>query len=343
MKHSSSSPQTVLVTGGSGFIAAHVLNSFLSRGYHVKTTVRSDASAAKIKKTHAEFLDLLSFVVVKDIEAEGAFDEAVKGVDGVIHTASPFYMSGVKDNEKELLNPAVKGTTRILESAAKQGPKISRVVITSSFAAIWNGGQGMWPEHTYTADDWNPVTWEDAKTSDNGALVYCASKTFAEKAAWKFVEDNKVDFDLSTVCPPMVYGPAAHAVESLDKLNTSSADIYRLTNGTESSVPDTSFFAFVDVRDVGEAHLRAYEVPEAGGQRYFVTGGQYTYQQVCDIIREAFPERISKTPKGETGAPIPPVYKVDASKAEKELGIKFTGLKECILDMVKQFSELEAR
>lgn len=74
---------TVLVTGGSGYIAAHVLNSFLSRGYNIRATVRSQNSAEKVKKTHSQYADQLTFAIVEDITKQGAFDEAVKGVDGV--------------------------------------------------------------------------------------------------------------------------------------------------------------------------------------------------------------------------------------------------------------------
>jgi uncharacterized protein YbjT (DUF2867 family) len=74
---------TVLITGGSGYIAAHVLNSFMSRGYNVRATVRSQKSAEKVKKTHSQYADKLSFSIVEDITTPGAFDEAVKGVDGV--------------------------------------------------------------------------------------------------------------------------------------------------------------------------------------------------------------------------------------------------------------------
>lgn len=76
-------------------MAAHVLNSFLSRGYTVRTTVRSQATAEKVKETHKQYLDQLSFAIVPDVAAPGGHDEAVKGVDGVIHTASPFVSSKV--------------------------------------------------------------------------------------------------------------------------------------------------------------------------------------------------------------------------------------------------------
>lgn len=79
--------KTVLITGGSGFVAAHVLNAFLSRGYNVRTTVRSASTAEKVKKSHAKYhakyLSLLSFTIVPDVQTPGGHDEAVKGVDGV--------------------------------------------------------------------------------------------------------------------------------------------------------------------------------------------------------------------------------------------------------------------
>jgi nucleoside-diphosphate-sugar epimerase len=75
--------RTVLITGGSGFVAAHVLNAFLSRGYNVRTTIRNDQSAENIKKSHSKYLGQLSFAIVKDVAEPGGHDEAVKGVDGV--------------------------------------------------------------------------------------------------------------------------------------------------------------------------------------------------------------------------------------------------------------------
>ena len=105
---------------------------------------------------------------------------------------------------------------------------MKRVVITSSFASILDIDQGTRSGYTYTENDWNPVTYETASKQDtDGSVAYSASKTFAEKAAFDFVKKNKPNFNISTICPPMVYGPAAHAPPSLDKLNTSSADIYR--------------------------------------------------------------------------------------------------------------------
>jgi nucleoside-diphosphate-sugar epimerase len=250
----------------------------------------------------------------------------------------------VENNEKDLLDPAIKGTTEVLTSIKKINPNVKRVVITSSFAAIIDMDKGTRPGYTYSEKEWNPVTYETAANPDtDGGVAYCASKTFAERAAYDFVEKEKPNFSVSSILPPMIYGPAAHTVTSLDHLNTSSADIYRLMNGSEKSVPDTTFYAFVDVRDVAEAHARAYESAEAAGQRFFTTGGSFTYQQVCDIIRKDFPEKVHLVPEGTPNAPFPDVYKVDNSKAKKELGLTFRSLQTTIHDQVTEFIALEKK
>jgi nucleoside-diphosphate-sugar epimerase len=333
--------KTVLVSGGSGYVAGNVLHAFLSRGYNVKTTVRNDSSAEKIKKAHAKYVDQLSFAINEDVQKPGGFDEAVKGVDGVIHTASPFVMH-VEHNKQDLLDPAIHGTEEILNSIIKYNPNVKRVVITSSFAAILDMDKGPRPGYTYTEKDWNPVTYEIASKDDtDGGVAYCASKTFAERAAWDFVEKNKPNFSVATLCPPMVYGPAVQNPTSLDHLNTSSADIYRLCDGSEKEVPETQFYAFVDDRDLGEAHVRAYENPAAAGQRYLITSSGYTYQQVCDIIRRDFPELKDRTPEGTPGAPFPDVYKLSNEKAKRDLGMTFRSLETTIHDMVKEFLVVE--
>lgn len=336
------SKQTILVTGGSGFVAAHVLNSFLTRGYNVRTTVRSEATADKVRKTHSKYTESgqLTFAIVKDVAQAGAFDEAVKGVDGVVHTASPFQLA-VENNVRDLLDPAVKGTTEILEATHKYNPGVKRVVITSSFASIIDPFQGLRPGHVYTEADWNPTSWEDAASTPNGAIAYLASKVYAEKAAFKFVEEKKPNFSIATICPPMIYGPNAHLVEDFAKLNTSSAEIYSFINGSKTEVGDAAFPAFADVRDVAEAHVLAYEKEEAAGQRYLISTGNYSNQQFCDVIRKHFPELKDRVPEGTPGAPLGEMYRTDNSKAKRELGLKFHTLEETVVDSVKNLLELE--
>ncbi len=330
---------TILVTGASSYIGAHVLNEFLSAGYNIRGTVRSQTSANNVLASHAKFAKQLSFIIVEDITKPGAFDEAVKGVDGVIHMQSPFWLD-VEDNERDLLIPAIDGTLGLLKSISEHSPLVKRVVVTSSFASLIDMSKGLWPEHTYTEKDWNPATYEEAKVN-NSAFAYCASKSLAEKAAWNFMSTKKPNFSLSTILPPVVYGPNAHYITNLSKLNESSAMFYSLMNGSRTEVPPTGFWAIVDVRDVALAHKLAYEQPQAAGQRYFVTAGTFSFQMICDILRKELPELRDRVPKGDEGAPLPPLYKVDNSKSVKELGMTYRPLKELVVESALNYLDLE--
>ncbi len=79
----------------------------------------------------------LQFTFVPDILADGAYDEAVKDVKYIIHIASPIAKE-TEDYERDVIQPAVKGTTNILKSALK-APTVKRIVITSSILAVIPG------------------------------------------------------------------------------------------------------------------------------------------------------------------------------------------------------------
>jgi len=100
----------------------------------------------------------------------------------ILLTAASGFVMHVEHNERDLLDPAIKGTTEVLKAVQKNAPQVKRIVITSSFAAMMDPTQGVRPGYTYTEKDWNPVTYVQAKGGDGGT-AYCASKTFAEKAA----------------------------------------------------------------------------------------------------------------------------------------------------------------
>jgi len=338
----------VLLTGGSGFIAAHIIDVLLEHGHSVVTTVRSQAKADKIKEAHPNVpKSKLDFALVEDIAQEGAFDKAVISdppFEAVIHTASPFHFN-VTDTKKDLLDPAIIGTTGVLKSIKKSAPTVKKVVITSSFASILDADKGVSiPDKTYSEADWNPITSEQAVL--NPSYGYRASKTFAEKAAWEFVEKEKPNFTLATMCPPLVLGPIVHYLNSLDALNTSNQRIRNLITGQcKDEIPDTGTFIWVDVRDLALAHVKAMELSAADGQRFFVTAGYFSNKEISEIIRKHFPEYHDKLPTPETpGGDYPKagVYKYDNSKAVKVLGLKWRTLEESIVDTVKSLQAVGA-
>lgn len=337
----------VLLTGGSGFIAAHVLDTLLEHGHSVVTTVRSNEKANKIKEAHPDVgKDRLDFAIVEDIAQEGAFDKAVVSnppFEAVIHTASPFHFN-VTDVQKELLDPAVIGTTGILRSIKKSAPTVKRVVITSSFASIVDGAKGTWPEHTYSEEDWNPITKEDAvKNPANG---YRASKTFAERAAWDFVEKEKPNFSIATMCPPLVLGPIVHYLNSLDGLNTSNQRIRDIMQGkAKDEIPETGTFIWTDVRDLALAHVKAAEIDAAANKRFFVVTGYFSNREIAEVIEKDYPQYKDGLPtKSTPGGNYPEggVYKINNSRVKEVLGIKFRSFEQSISDTVKSLQAVGA-
>jgi nucleoside-diphosphate-sugar epimerase len=225
----------------------------------------------------------------------------------------------------------------VLKAIKKNAPSVKRVVITSSFASIVNGSKGYNVGHVYSEADWNPVTIEQAY--ENPSNGYRASKTFAEKAAWEFVEKEKPNFTISTMCPPLVLGPIVHYLNSLEALNTSNQRVRNLLTGQcKQEIPDTGIFLWVDVRDLALAHVKAIELPAAADKRFFITTGYFSNKEICEIIRKNFPEYEAELPaKDVKGGDYPEggLYKYDNSRTVEVLGIKFRSLEESIVDLVK--------
>lgn len=156
------SQQLILISGGSGYIGSHTIATFLASGYRVRVTARDQRSIDKILATHNAKQDSFEVIEVPDITKPGAYDDAVEGVDGVVHMASPFTFN-VTDNDTDLIIPAINGTLRVLESVVKHAPQVRRVVVTSSFAAIIDFSKGMAPGHVYDESQWNDMTYEQAR------------------------------------------------------------------------------------------------------------------------------------------------------------------------------------
>ncbi|EPS28845.1 Ketoreductase azaE [Penicillium oxalicum] len=331
----------VLVTGGSGFIAAHVVDYLQQRGFDTVFTVRSEEKGDRILENHPNTpKEKLSYVIVKDIAQNGAFDEAIKSdppFDYVLHTASPFHFN-VQDPVKDFLDPAIKGTTGILNAIKAHAPTVKRVVITSSFAAIVNGKKHP---KIYSEKEWNPVTWEEAMDPAN---TYRGSKTFAEKAAWDFVEKEKPNFDLVTINPPLVLGPIVSYLNSLDAINTSNQRVRDIVQGRfKERIPPTGMWLFVDVRDVALAHIRAIEVAEAGGKRFLVAAGFFSNKVLVEAVRETHPELESKLPSKDYPNDFPSeLYEIDTTRSKEVLGMTYRPFKETVADTVKSLQDAGA-
>ncbi|KAJ7012841.1 cinnamoyl-CoA reductase 1-like [Populus alba x Populus x berolinensis] len=261
----------VCVTGASGYIASWIVKLLLSRGYTVKASVRDPNDPKKTQHLRAlsgaqERLEL----VKANLLEEGSFDSIVEGCEGVFHTASPFYHD-VKDPQAELLDPAVKGTLNVLGSCAKH-PSIKRVVLTSSTAAVVFNGKHRTPD--VVVDE----TW--FSDPELCRLWYVLSKTLAEDAAWKFAKEKGMD--MVAINPSMVIGPLLQPT-----LNTSAAAILSLIEGAQTF--SNASFGWINVKDVANAHIQAFELSSASG-RYCLVERVAHHSEVVKILRELYPD-----------------------------------------------------
>ncbi|CAE6469390.1 unnamed protein product [Rhizoctonia solani] len=334
------SNDVVLVTGASGFIAVWVCQYLLEVGYNVKGTVRSISKGNYLADLFKSYGDKFQYVIVEDIGKDGAFDEAVKGVDAIAHTASPFHYDS--EDPKDIIDPALRGTTGILESVNRHGSTVKRVVITSSVASITDGLYHLKiPGTIYTEDDWNTLSIKEIEEKGkdaSGTEKYCASKVLAEKAAWEFVEKTKPTWDLATCCPSLVLGPILHQVPDPSALNTSIATLYNFLHNKESITKEMLLmpnFNFVHVRDVALAHVRALEVQEAGGQRFITSSGPFCWQDALDVLDlpPGFPRGISGSGKALNHIVF------SHAKAKKMLGVEFKGIQDCVRDTIEDLEK----
>ncbi|KAL6414177.1 NAD dependent epimerase/dehydratase [Ilyonectria robusta] len=327
---------TLLITGASGYLGGHLVGTALDKGYNVRATARSESSAKKIIDQFPQYKAQLSTAIVPDMTDAKSYEHHLEGVVGILHSASPFVLKP-EDNVKDLLEPAIHGSVAILEAAKQWGPSVRRVVITSSHASVCDLGKGKRPGYVYDEKDWNPVTFEEAAVAD-GVVAYCASKALAEKAAWDWVAKNEPKFDLVTITPPWIFGPYVTELTNTKGISESLQLLYGIIGATE--VPPFDFGGFADAREVAAAHVLGFEVPEAGGQRFWV-GQNFNYQSAVDAAREQIPELRSRMPVGQPGV-VEDTYTVDGSKATRVLGLKYRTLAETVKDTYEQLLRAEA-
>ncbi|KAM9932409.1 hypothetical protein OXX80_007957 [Metschnikowia pulcherrima] len=332
-------PASVFVSGATGFIAQHIIKLLLSKGYRVVGSVRSSEKGKHLVNTFGA-KDAFTYEVVPSLEPEGAFDDALRKhpeVTVFLHTASPVNLAA-EDVEEELLKPAVKGTKNVFRAIKHYGPQIKHVVVTSSVAAQFDYSRMQDPTHNVSEDSWNSITWEDSKA--NPFFGYMASKKFAEKAAWEFVEQEKPNFVLNVINPVYVLGPQAYDTEVKAELNFTAETVNKLLSLTpESELPEFDT-PFVDVRDVARAHVAAFE-DNFENQRLLLSTSAFTTQILVDILNANLESLRGKLPVGKPRSKEEPkCFKVNNEKTRKLLGFSFIDLKTSVVDSASQILEV---
>ncbi|KAJ7494891.1 D-lactaldehyde dehydrogenase, partial [Mycena latifolia] len=275
----------------------------------------------------------------ESVPKEGAFDEAVEGVDDIEHTASPTNMH--VDDPAELITPATQGTLGILQSSVPGvGTSVKRVIVTSS---AWAVLQRSKEPKTFSELDWDEEAPAEVTTLGAAASAvakYAAAKTLAERAAWDFVERHKseIRWDLVVLNPPGVFGPHINDAPTPDALRTSPRRFYTTLTEPSSDAESNRLVAWVDVRDLARAPVLALVKTGAGGERIIVSAGSFVWQDCLDAAPDS-PKYQNGVPGGEQG--VVRRVRFDASKSARVLGMNaYRGLEEMVRDTV---ADWEAR
>ena len=257
---------TVLVSGGSGYIAGFLIRQLVAEGWTVHTTVRSLARESAVRKLLAVDDSRLRFFAA-DLNADAGWAEAMAGCSHVAHLASPL-PTGIPKDPNELIVPARDGALRALRAAKAAG--VRRFVMTSSVAAIAYGrGRGI---HHFTEADWTLL-------DTPGLTPYVQSKTIAERAARDWVAAEGGGLEFCTINPSVVLGPVWSADYS-----ASVIVVKQLLAGRVKACPDIGF-GVVDVRDVADLHVRALKAPGMAGERFIASGPFMKLREIADVLR----------------------------------------------------------
>lgn len=332
----------VLVTGATGYVAGWLVKQLLENGITVHAAVRNPDNQQKL--AHLNDIAAKSSGTIKyfksDLLQEGSYAEAMNGCELVFHTASPF-TSNIKDAQKELIDPAVKGTKNVLNTV-NATPSVKRVVVTSSCAAIYTDAIDCEkaPNGILTEAVWNTTASLDYQP-------YSYSKTLAEQAAWEMAEKQS-RWDLVTVNPSFVMGPMLNPTETTSE---SFNILKQLGDGTMKAGVPKMGIGVVDVRDVANAHFLAGFTPSAKG-RYITSGYNSNLLELTEVL---LPKFGNKYPLPKKALPkwllmivgpfvnklfsrqfirnnVNVEFKADNSKIKKELGITFRPLQTTMED-----------
>ena len=330
---------TVLVSGGSGYIAGFLIRQLVAEGWMVHTTVRSQARESAVRQFLAVDNSRLKFFAA-DLNADAGWAESMAGCGFVAHVASPL-PAGVPKDANELIVPARDGALRALRAARAAGVK--RFVMTSSVAAVSYGrGRGV---HHFTEADWTDP-------GKPGISPYIQSKTIAERAARDWVAREGAGIEFCTINPSVVLGP----VWSRD-YSASVVLVKKLLDGSMSATPDIGF-GVVDVRDVADLHVRALKAPGLAGERFIASGRFMKLREIADVLRAGLGPQARKVTTrnvpdwlvrvaalfnplaravvGELGS----IRKQDASHAKAVLGWETRPVEQSIVDTARSLIEL---
>ncbi|RYN45659.1 hypothetical protein AA0118_g12782 [Alternaria tenuissima] len=325
----------IFITGATGFVGFAALTDALQQGYTARVSVRQAAQIDKIKEHDfvKPFVQkgAVQFAVVPDITIPGAFDQALKDV--------------TEDPEKDIILPAIQGTTSILYSALKH-PSIKRIVITSSVVALLDG-------KAFTVGDDTTIYTPDLRRTPlptapfHPQAAYLDSKALALHATDEFILKNSPHFTIVNVMPGLIVGRSKIATKSGALMKTTNSVPLSIVLGTESIMGASGMIAHVvHIDDVARIHVAALDTKKVPGNRSFLLqssdGGKVVFEDALVVAKDKFGDAIEEglLPLGGTLGSLP--INVDSKETEEVFGPLKT-YKEAVENALEQFVELKRK
>lgn len=355
MRLSISAPSSLLlITGATGHVGFRTLYHALKEGLNVRAAVRSESKALRLlsrlsSELGANFTHLLqnlSFVIVPDITVDGAFDNAMQDVTHVIHVASPLLTGAAKPPiESEFaadyfIDPAVRGTVGLLESADASGT-VRRVVITSSIVALIPIAQ---MEGTEVRPANQPVRPTDRVPFTSGPYhsefaAYANSKIAALQAAESWYEEMRPAFDIIHLHPSFVLGRNGMVSTPNECMKGTNAMILGMLLGKDFGSAFAG--ATVHVDDVAKCHvIAAAGFRTEPGCTSFILSQKSRWNDAKAVAERLFPEAVAKkilVSSGDIGTTHIPI---DSSETEETFGFRFRNFDDQLYSLISQFLEL---
>ena len=320
----------IFITGSTGFIGTYLIKRLAQLKHELCCLARETSDTQLLKEVGAN-------IFIGDVTDKASLLTGMEECDWVVHLASSFVFWVT--NNQVFYDVNIKGTRNVMESALEKG--ISKVVYVSTVAVYGNA-------------EW-PVT-EETPVGTERASKYVRTKYEGDLIAWNLYKGKKL--------PLVVIYPSAVIGE-----NDPKATGQYLKNYAQGRMPvqvlTKLYFPFVHVKDVAEAIVKALEKENNIGEKYIVSAENHTFGEINQMISEISGTKLPllKLPSWMTVLTSylltgianlirkPPIwdmsvdqislmkqgFKIDGSKTERELGIKYTPIRDGIKEAIESF------
>ena len=247
-----------LVTGGTGFVGAHVARALVERGYTVRILRRSTSRLDLVE-------DLACEHAVGDVMDYDSLVAAMQGVEWVFHTAA--VADYWRNDPARIYAVNVDGTANVLRAAEAAG--VRRVIFTSSAASVG-----------YTRS-LKPVDETVRFNYDQHRTPYGHSKFLAETEVFRAIRRG---LDCVILNPTVIVGPG-------DLNQISSSVVVEMARGHIPPTVPPGGVTLIDVRDVAEAHVAAAEHGRTG-ERYLLGAVDLTHKAWLKLTADVLGRRM---------------------------------------------------